>query len=162
MANPMNYTQKSSCPSVLSWSTLDYMRVLQWAEKPAKNYPKDLPAIWTFVHVWVQSWASWSEPNGGGLTVQMVCSNFLRSTFFFLRKRADNCCESTAKFGEENSLSLTEFYGKLGEFCFGTQIIGWEELTEFDPRSSVRAEKLTELSVWNHTLRNRIRPVSDF
>ena len=29
----------------------------------------------------------------------------------------------------------------------GTQIIGWEELTEFAPRNSVRPEKLTELSV---------------
>ena len=28
--------------------------------------------------------------------------------------------------------------------CFGTQIIGWEELTEFSPRNSVRAKKLTE------------------
>ena len=49
-------------------------------------------------------------------------------------------------FGEENSLSLTEFYGKLGEFgerlgefAFA-QIIGWEELTEFAPRNSVSPE----------------------
>ena len=60
--------------------------------------------------------------------------------------------------GEENSLSLTEFYGKLREFlrktrwvCFGTQIwiIGWEELTALSPRNSARAKKLTELGVWN-------------
>ena len=40
---------------------------------------------------------------------------------------------------------------------FGTQIIGWEELTEFSPRSSARAKKITEFGVWNRTLRNRIR-----
>ena len=44
---------------------------------------------------------------------------------------------------------------------FVTQIIGWEELTEFSPRNSVRAIKLTEFGVWNRTLRNRIRPVSE-
>ena len=43
-----------------------------------------------------------------------------------------------------------------------TQIIGWKELTEFAPRNSVSPEKLTEFGVWNRTLRNRIRPVSDF
>ena len=43
-------------------------------------------------------------------------------------------------FREENSLSLTEFWGKLGklceklgEFAFGAQIIGREELTELSP-----------------------------
>ena len=45
---------------------------------------------------------------------------------------------------------------------FGTQIIGWEELTEFPPKSSVRAKNLTELGVWNRALRNRVRPVSDW
>ena len=44
---------------------------------------------------------------------------------------------------------------------FGTQIIGWEELTEFAPRNSVSAKKLTEFGVWNRTPRNRIRPVSE-
>ena len=42
-----------------------------------------------------------------------------------------------------------------------TQIIGWEELTDFTPQNSVRARKLAELGVWNRTLRNRIRPVSE-
>ena len=42
-----------------------------------------------------------------------------------------------------------------------TQIIGWEELTGVAPRNSVSPEKLTELSVWNRTHRNRIRPVSE-
>ena len=62
---------------------------------------------------------------------------------------------------------LTEFRGKLGEFCektrwvrFGPQIIGWKELSEFAPRNSVSPKKLTELGVWNRTPRNRIRPVS--
>ena len=32
------------------------------------------------------------------------------------RKRAECCFESTVS-AEENSLSLTEFWGKLGEFC---------------------------------------------
>ena len=45
---------------------------------------------------------------------------------------------------------------------FGTQIIGWEELTEFAPRNSVSPEKLTEFGVWSRTPRNRIRPVSEF
>ena len=44
---------------------------------------------------------------------------------------------------------------------FGTQIIGWEELTELAPRNSVSPKKLTEFGVWNRALRNRIRPVSD-
>ena len=68
-------------------------------------------------------------------------------------------------FGEENSLSLTEFCCRLGELCkktrwvcFCTQIIGREELTEFSPRNSVRSKKLTEFGVWNRTLRNCIRP----
>ena len=63
---------------------------------------------------------------------------------------------------------LTEFCGKLGglckklgEFRFGTQIVGWEELTEFSPQNLVRAKQLTELGVWNRALRNRIRPVSE-
>ena len=63
---------------------------------------------------------------------------------------------------------LTEFCGELGEFCkkarwvrFSTQIIAWEELTELSPRNSVRAEKLTELGVWNRALRNRARSVSE-
>ena len=43
---------------------------------------------------------------------------------------------------------------------FGTQIIGWEELTELAPRNSMSPEKLTEFGVWNRTPRNRIRPVS--
>ena len=38
-----------------------------------------------------------------------------------LRGRAEYCLESTLLFwycfGEENSLSLTEFWGKLGEFA---------------------------------------------
>ena len=42
-----------------------------------------------------------------------------------------------------------------------TQIIDWEELTEFAPRNSVSPKKLTEFGVWNRTPRNRIRPVSD-
>ena len=43
---------------------------------------------------------------------------------------------------------------------FGTQILGWKELTEFAPRISVSPEKLTEFGVWNRTPRNRLRPVS--
>ena len=42
-------------------------------------------------------------------------------------------------FGDENSLSLTEFYGKLG----------------------VSSPKITELGVRNRALRNCIRPVSE-
>ena len=37
---------------------------------------------------------------------------------------------------------------------FFTQIIGWEELTEFAPRNSVSPEKLTKFGVWNRTLWN--------
>ena len=35
---------------------------------------------------------------------------------------------------------------------FGTQIIGWEELTEFAPRNSVSPEKLTEFGVFEAVL----------
>ena len=50
---------------------------------------------------------------------------------------------------------LTEFCGKLGEFCqklvssLRTQIKGWEEITEFSTRNSVRAKKVTEFGVWS-------------
>ena len=37
---------------------------------------------------------------------------------------------------------------------FGTQIAGWEELTELSPRNSVRANKLTELGVWSRAQRD--------
>ena len=35
------------------------------------------------------------------------------------------------------------------------------ELTELAPQNSVSPEKLTEFGVWNRTLRNRVRPVSE-
>ena len=64
-------------------------------------------------------------------------------------------------FGEENSLSFgansVSSVKKTRWVRFVTQIIGWEELTEFSPRNSVRAKKLTEFGVWN-----RARPVSEF
>ena len=44
---------------------------------------------------------------------------------------------------------------------FGTQTIARKELTDFSPRDSVRANKLTELGVWNRALRNSARPVSE-
>ena len=64
--------------------------------------------------------------------------------------------------------SLTEFWGKLGEFC--------EKLDELALHTNNRprgthwvlspelgeGKKLTEFGVWNRTLRNRIRPVSGF
>ena len=59
---------------------------------------------------------------------------------------------------------ITEPHWVLGQtrwVRFGTQIIGWEELTEFSPRNSVSPKKLTEFGVWNRTPRNRIRPVSE-
>ena len=72
---------------------------------------------------------------------------------------------NTASIALFQRRELTEFWGKLGEFCektrwvrFGPQIKGRKELTEFSPRSSARAKKLT---VSNRTLRNRIRPFSD-
>ena len=44
----------------------------------------------------------------------------------------------------------------------GAQTIGREEITEFSPWNPVRAtKKLTEFGVWNRTLRNRIRPISE-
>ena len=96
----------------------------------------------------------WKQPlkmlrakGGGKKRTQKICHN---------RQRAE------CWFGGENSLSLTQFWGKLCEFWektrwvrFGTQMIGWEELTELSPLNSVRAEKLTEFGVWNRTLRNR-------
>ena len=79
------------------------------------------------------------------------------------RKRAEYCFESTAS--EQRThwvLQQTRWVPwKIRWVRFGTQIIGWEELTEFSPRSSVRAKKVTELGVWNRALRNRPRPVSD-
>ena len=81
----------------------------------------------------------------------------------FAGKRAEYCFESTVS--EERThwvLRKTRWVlSKTRWVRFGTKIIGWEELTEFAPRNSVRAKKLTEFGVWNRTLRNRIRPVSD-
>ena len=72
------------------------------------------------------------------------------------RKRAEYCFKSTVS--EERTRWVLR---QTRWVRFGTQIIGWEELPEFSPRNSVRTRKLTELGVWNRTLRNRIRPVSD-
>ena len=30
--NPINYTQNSGFPSVISWRAVDYMKVMRWAE----------------------------------------------------------------------------------------------------------------------------------
>ena len=51
--------------------------------------------------------------------------------------------------GEINSLNLTEFWGKLGEFCekLGEFALAHKDLTEFSPRNSVRANRLTEFGV---------------
>ena len=74
---------------------------------------------------------------------------------------ADGCSRGLSRKRE-----LTEFCVKLAEFCeklgklAATPKIGWEELTDFSPRNSVRAKKLTELDARNRILRNRIRPVS--
>ena len=32
MANPINYTQNSGFPSVISWSAVDDMKFMQWDE----------------------------------------------------------------------------------------------------------------------------------
>ena len=62
-------------------------------------------------------------------------------------------------FREENSLSLTERRGKLGEFWEKNSVSSlWHTNNRL---SSVRAKKLTGFGVWNRTLRNRIRPVSE-
>ena len=50
----------------------------------------------------------------------------------------------------------------MSSLCgFGTQIIGCEELTEFSPRKSVKANKLTEFGVSSRAFRNRIWRVSE-
>ena len=90
---------------------------------------------------------------------------------FFLNLKGQETlsCEETGgllsreyDFGEENSLSLTEFLGqtrwvlrKTRWVRFVAQIVGRDELTKLSPRNSVRAKKLTEFGVWNRTLRNR-------
>ena len=79
-------------------------------------------------------------------------------------KRTEYCFESTVS-GERTHWVLRQTRWVLRKtrwVRFNTQIIGWEELTEFAPRNSVSPEKLTEFGVWNRTPRNRIRPVSEF
>ena len=78
------------------------------------------------------------------------------------RKQAEYCFESA--LGTGNSLSSAARWvssAKSSVSSFGTQILGWEELTELSPQNSVRSNKLTEFGVWNRTLRNRIQPVSE-
>ena len=75
----------------------------------------------------------------------------------FFRKRAEHCFESTVSEERTHWVSFV----KTRWVPFGTQRIGWEELTEFSSRNSVRAKKLTEFGVCNRTLRNLIRPVSE-
>ena len=65
-------------------------------------------------------------------------------------------------FGRENSLNSAANSVSLRKnrwVRFGTQLIGWEELTEFSPWNLLRAKKLAEFGVWNRTLWKRIRPV---
>ena len=82
---------------------------------------------------------------------------------WFFKKRAEYCFEST--FSEERThwarRKTRWVLQKTRWLAFGTRTMGWAELTELSPRKSVRAKKLTELGVWNLTLRSRIRPVSD-
>ena len=82
----------------------------------------------------------------------------------FFRKRAEYCFESTVSEKRTHwVLRQTRWVLRKTRWVrFGTQIIGWEELTEFSGRNSVSPEKLTELGVWNRTPRNRVRPISDF
>ena len=92
-------------------------------------------------------------------TLMKTCRDFLSlSLSAWLRKRAEYCFESTVS--EERThwvLRQTRWVlRKTRWVCFGTQIIGWEELTEFAPRNSVRPKRLTEFGVWNRTPRNRI------
>ena len=79
------------------------------------------------------------------------------------RKRAEYCFKSTVS--EERTHWVPRqtrwVLRKTRWVRFGTQIIGWKELTEFSPRNSVRPKKLAEFGVWNRTPRNRIRPVSE-
>ena len=80
---------------------------------------------------------------------------------FNFRERAEYCFESTVS-AERTHWVLRQTRWVLRQTRWVrvyTQIIGWEELTEFSPRNSVRAKKLTEFGVWNRTPRNHIRPV---
>ena len=83
--------------------------------------------------------------------------------FSISRKRAEYCFESTVS---EMRTQLTEPHWVLRQtrwvlrkarwVRFGTQIKGWEELTEFAPRNSVSPKKLTEFGIWNRTLRKTV------
>ena len=92
-----------------------------------------------------------------------VCRVLIKKGLRNSRKRAEYCFESTVS-EERTHWVLRQTRWVLREtrwVRFGTQILGWEELTEFAPRNSVSPEKLTEFGVWNRTPRNRIRPVSE-
>ena len=94
----------------------------------------------------------------------MLCGVKRSTQANIYRERAEYCSESTVS--EERTHWVRRqtrwVLRKTRWVRFGTQIIGWKELTEFSPRNSVRPKKLTEFGVWNRTLRNRIRPVSEF
>ena len=78
-------------------------------------------------------------------------------------KRPEYCFESTvSEEGTHWVLRQTRWVLRETRWVrFGPPIIGRKELTEFSPRTSVRAKKLTEFGVWTCAPRNRIRPVSE-
>ena len=89
----------------------------------------------------------------------VIFSSLFCQTFAGLLLRQGEYC-----FGRETSLSSAANLWILRQALwvrFGTRITGWEEVTEFSPWNSVRAEKLTGFGVWSRALRNRTRPVSD-
>ena len=98
-----------------------------------------------------------------GDSLQAVPLNMLNLGRGENRKRAEICLESTVSEKRTHwVLGQTRWVLRKTRWVrSGTQIIGWEELTEFAPRNLVRAKNLTEFGVWNRTLRNRIRPVSE-
>ena len=74
--------------------------------------------------------------------------------------RAEYCFKSLFRKTEPTEFcnELGEFCEKLGEFALVQTIEGREDLSEFSPQKSVKAN---ELGVWNRTVRNRIWPVFD-
>ena len=176
VCNTMKMYEKTFRSGFLPWAFNESWKLSDFAHHPLRN-------------ILLLLWVDPSLNPSPTPTPERCVSCINRSTkfpglktavFFVFREERLNCMRQDGLVGNgRNTVSrvlfrrreLTEPHWVLGQTRwvlrktrwdrFGTQIIGWEELTELSSQNSLRAKKLTEFGVRNRTLRNRIRPVSE-
>ena len=139
-----------------------------------KTFCNFTPQIWPEIITSRDAESTWfegSRPSCDEITLGNFWANFWPEKLTSrdgcscrsIGKRAEYCFKSTVSEKRTHwVLRQTRWVLRQTRWVrVHTQIIGWEELTEFAPRNSVSPEKLTEFGVWNRTPRNRIRPVSE-